>query len=384
MKNLRWSATKKITFVTLCGSFFDVSLGIAKIAVGIQANGQSLVVDGFHSLSDFLGDLMVIALSHMSAKGPDEEHPYGHGKFETLGTVIVGAILVAVAGALAFHSVDRWIAKEYIQQITSLTVIVMISSLIIKEILFRVMRALAIEMKSPLIMASAWHSRSDALGSFTVLIGLMGPSLGIPWLELLAALIVSVMIGHIGVKFVWDAVKELTDTSVPADELEKIRLAVLKVPGVLGMHAMRSRSSKGDFFLDINVEVAPFLSVSEGHQIALWSMVAARETSDKIKDVIVHIDVGDDHPHESEEAEILPLRESFSVNLYRAIGRFLPVENLIKMSCHYGREDLLIELFFRQGSNPPQALHDYLNLQFKLPKVKTTKFLLWEMSTPKV
>lgn len=297
--------------VTLIGAALDAALGLAKIVVGLLASSQALIADGVHSLSDLVTDAGVIIVTRLSRAEPDREHPYGHARFETLGTLAMGAILMVVAGGLAQDSLLRLAAGEFSVP-GALALVVAGISVASKEWIFRYTRRAAERIGSPLLLANAWHSRSDAFSSIAVLIGIGGAMAGWPWLDLLAAVAVAGIIGWVGWKMIAGAAIELVDTGLSDRQLAELRLATLEVSGVVGVHALRSRRMGDQVLLDLDIEVASTISVSEGHQIA-WNVEQRLLAGfDSVNDVTVHVDAD---RHAADLA--LPLRGTVESTLLR-------------------------------------------------------------------
>ena len=181
--------------VTLIGSVVDLLLGVSKIIIGYAAYSQALIADGIHSLSDLATDFMVIFASKHASRDADEEHPYGHGRIETVMTVVLGAALILVGIGIAYDAVNRLFVPETIVIPTMMAVVVAIISIVSKEIIYHYTMRSARRLRSNLLRANAWHSRSDAISSVIVLIGLIGAMAGLFYLDAVAAVAVAFMIG---------------------------------------------------------------------------------------------------------------------------------------------------------------------------------------------
>ncbi|HSG90683.1 MAG TPA: cation diffusion facilitator family transporter [Pseudomonadales bacterium] len=333
--------------VTLIGSAIDASLGVAKIIVGVLANSQALIADGIHSLSDLATDVGVIWVTYASHAEPDSEHPYGHARFETLGTLALGAILMVVAGGIAQDSLLRLLAGEFGVP-GGAALIVAAVSVVSKEWIFRYTRRAAERIGSSLLLANAWHSRTDAFSSFAVLAGVAGAMAGWAWLDLAAALVVALMIGWIGWGLIAGAARELVDTGLSAQQLAELRLAALDVPGVVGVHALRSRRMGSDVLLDLDIEVPSSISVSEGHQIAWKVSDALVGRFPAVTDVKVHVDPDQDAAHAQ-----LPMRGRAEHELVQ-LWQGLLVDPIERITLHYGGEGVEVELFLRGSADADQ------------------------------
>jgi len=219
----------------------DLALGLLKIIVGWFANSHALIADGIHSFSDLATDVMVWMLNRIGTEEPDEDHPYGHARFETFGALILGIILILVAGILVYDSVLRLIDIGSILIPTWPAILAAIVSIAAKEWLYRITRQLGDKLNSNLLIANAWHHRSDAISSVIVLIGVSGAMLGVAWLEMIAAIGVAFMIALVGWKLARESVEELVDTALSETYVADIQDATELADGVRGVHSLRTR-----------------------------------------------------------------------------------------------------------------------------------------------
>jgi cation diffusion facilitator family transporter len=334
--------------ITIIGALVDTALGVAKVLIGLVFHSHALLVDGIHSFSDLLTDGMVLIVSHYAHDDPDDNHPYGHGRFETLGTVLLGSFLIAVAGALAYDNILRLINPSEIKVPGWPVLVVAFISIISKEAIYHYTARVGKKLGSQLLIANAWHSRSDAFSSIIVFIGAVGAMSGILWLDTVAAIGVSIFIGKIGWGFTWASLKELSETSLPKEELVKIRKTIMDIEGVDSIHNLRSRMMGDKALLDLNVEVSPDISVSEGHEISSWVAKELITNYEQIVDVTVHTDVendmGDDFT--SNKQELLPLRPEVERELEKYWSEIELMKSVKKMNLHYVDDKINVELFF--------------------------------------
>lgn len=296
--------------VTLIGSLLDTLLGVLKIVIGWASNSHALIADGIHSLSDLLTDVLVIGVTHYGRQAPDQDHPYGHARYETIGTLVLGSLLMAVAGAIAYDSAVRLFKQNELATPGVWAIAITLLSIAGKEWIFHYTMRVAKKIKSDLLVANAWHSRSDALSSIVVLVGIVGTMMGVHWLDQVAALIVGLMVAHIGWGLVANSMKELVDTALPTEETEAIRAQALSVEGVRDVHSLRTRKMGSQIFLDIHLQVNPKISVSEGHQIGVKVARLLREQHEDVQDITFHIDAEDDSEQPPAPIEgLLPLRK---------------------------------------------------------------------------
>lgn len=280
--------------VTLVGSVVDLVLGVAKILVGVVGNSQALIADGVHSLSDLATDGIVLLAMKHGSRAADEEHPYGHGRIETLATVVLGVALVGVAGGIAWDATLRLLNPELLAHPGWLALSVAAVSIASKEAIYHYTLRVAERLNSRLLRANAWHSRSDAISSVVVFIGVVGAMNGLPWLDAVAAIAVALMVGKIGLELAWHSAQELIDRAMDTEQVAQIRDAILGVDGVEALHMLRTRRMGSDGLVDVHILVDPRLSVSEGHQISERVRHAVMRAVDGVTDVMVHIDPEDD------------------------------------------------------------------------------------------
>lgn len=284
----------KVRRVTLIGSAVDFLLGITKILVGWIAHSQALIADGIHSLSDLATDFIVLYAAKHAHKEADENHPYGYGRIETLATVGLGVTLVIIAGGIAYDAILRLNDPDNLLQPGLLALAVATVSVVAKEWIYHYTISVARHLRSDMLMANAWHSRSDAITSVVVVIGIAGAMFEYPYLDAVAAVAVAAMIAKIGVDLVRTSSNELIDTALEPQEIDAIRKHISSVSGVRAMHMLRSRKSAGDAFIDVHIQVDPRLSVSDGHQIGETVRQQLMDKVDIISDVTVHIDPEND------------------------------------------------------------------------------------------
>ncbi len=333
--------------VTLIGAALDTLLGIAKIVVGWLSQSHALIADGIHSLSDLMTDALVIVATHYGRQAPDKEHPYGHARFETLGTLILSSLLIAVAGAIAYDSLLRLLNPDSLKIPTWPALVVAAISIISKEWIFRYTLHIAKKIKSDLLKANAWHSRSDALSSIVVFIGIGGSMLGLHWLDQVAALVVGVMVAHIGWKLMSDSLKDLLDTALPEEETQKITNLACRITEVKGVHSLRSRKVGAQVFLDIHLQVDPTISVSEGHQIGMKVITLLHQQHDLGYDITFHIDAEDDSQGSYKDRPPLPLRHELLLNLQHAWQPLGITPESSQLVLHYLNNRVDIDLYLQ-------------------------------------
>ena len=332
---------KEVRKVTLIGSIIDLALGVVKIIVGWLANSQALIADGIHSFSDLFTDFFVLYAAKHSQKEADEEHPYGHGRIETLATVGLGVTLTLIACGIAYDALRRLNTPETLAEPGVLALIIAIISILSKEWVYHYTVAAARRLRSDMLMANAWHSRSDAISSIVVMLGIAGAMYGYPYLDAVAAVAVAVMIAKIGINLVRASSQELIDRALDKDEINAIRAHIFDVKGVRSIHMLRSRKSAGDAFVDVHIQVDPRVSVSEGHQIGDTVRRKLLDAVDVVSDVTVHIDPENDETGSS--CDDLPHREKIIQELKQRWPQ-LPVSAIETVTLHYLAGEIQIEL----------------------------------------
>jgi cation diffusion facilitator family transporter len=223
----------------------------------------------------------------------DADHPYGHARFETAATLVLGTFLAVLGVLLLVTAAMRLQHPEALRAVSPLALAIGVVALVAKEGMFRYMLAVARRVRSQMLVANAWHARSDAASSLVVIVGVAGNLLGYTFFDLLAAAVVGVMIAHMGGKLAFEAMAELIDTGLDAEEVEAIRQTLLDVHGVHGLHELRTRKMADNALVDAHILVDPKISVSEGHYIAESARHAVLKKH-HVMDVMVHIDPEDD------------------------------------------------------------------------------------------
>lgn len=276
--------------VTLVGALINTLLSVVKIAVGLIAQSQALVADGIHSLSDLLSDVLVYVAAQHAGHGPDSDHPYGHGRFETAATLGLGILLVMVALGISWDAVSRLFTPEKLLHPGPMALYAAALSIVAKEALYHYTVRAARRIRSDMLQANAWHHRSDAASSIVVLVGVAGTMAGLPYLDAIAAFAVGLMVAKIGWDLGWPAFQELVDEGLDEDRIKYIREIIFAVGGVDAIHMLRTRKIGGLASADVHVLVAPWISVSEGHMISQLVTDQLLLEVEELSDVTVHID----------------------------------------------------------------------------------------------
>ncbi len=260
--------------VTWVGFWINAALGVLKVIAGILGRSSAMVADGIHSFSDFVSDIIVLIFVGISRRKANTEYQYGHGKFETFATMLL-ALVLGIVGVMFF--IEGWektwsaLHGGVLERPTWLALSMALASIASKEWLYRYTRRAGDRIHSAVVVANAWHHRSDALSSMATLVGIAGAMfLGDQWriLDPIAAMVVSVFIVVVAVKIGRPAVAELLERSLPADVVEGMYRVIGSTPGVRAFHRFASRHNGNRMIVDFHIKVDPDISVVGGHHIA--------------------------------------------------------------------------------------------------------------------
>ncbi len=265
---------KRIMKVTLTGMFVNVVLSAGKIAAGVFGRSSAMLADGVHSLSDLLTDIIVIAFVRVSSKGRDRSHEFGHGKYETLATLLVSLILIVVAAQMmvsGIGSITNVLDGGTIPVPGYVALAAAVISIVAKELLYRYTIAVGRKTGSPAVEANAWHHRSDAFSSIGSLIGISGAIfLGDKWviLDPLVCCCISIAIFVVAVKMAGPSLNELLDGSLPEESEKEIVSLAMSVEGVRNIHNLKTRRSGLSVMVEAHLVVDPDMTVEQAHEIS--------------------------------------------------------------------------------------------------------------------
>ncbi|MCJ7776546.1 MAG: cation diffusion facilitator family transporter [Desulfobulbaceae bacterium] len=282
------SAGQRVTWV---GAITNALLILCKFAAGIFGHSQALIADAVHSVSDLFTDVIVLFGLKIGRKEPDEAHPFGHARIETLASAVVGLALIATALYLGIDAASN-IYRHSEYHPTKLALIGAGLSIILKEALYHYTVRVGRRIRSQLIVANAWHHRSDALSSVAVFLGVTGALIRPSWhiLDAFAALLVSFFIVKVGLDILGKSLREFTDTAPPPEVIDKISHCTKNVEGVLDTHDLKVRTSGGLYQMETHIVVDGQLTVTEGHRIAKAVESCLLEEVEDLARVIVHVD----------------------------------------------------------------------------------------------
>jgi cation diffusion facilitator family transporter len=344
----RFAEGQRITWVSVA---VNVVLTAMQMVVGFAANSMSLVADAMHTLSDIAADGFVLWANRKGSEAADADHPYGHGRFETAASLVLGLLLLVTGAGILISAAGRLQDIGNLPPVGVAAMWAAVVTLIGKEGLFRYMLAVAERLRSPMLVANAWHARADALSSLVVAAGIAGSLLGFPFADAAAAIIVGGMIAKAGIGFALEAMRELIDTALSAEEVTAIRATLAETSGVVDLHELRTRRMAHQALVDAHIRVDPRISVSEGHRIAESARRRVLQAHPAVLDVLVHVDVEDDSmpQHKSD----FPERLMLEAHLRELLGVEAPAFE--RSVLHYLGQKVEAEVFFPAPLSPEAA-----------------------------
>lgn len=334
----RYQSGRRVTWVSVG---VNLALTVTQLVVGTLAHAQSLVADGFHSLSDLVADFLVLVANFHSRHPADAGHPYGHQRIETAASFALGLLLVATGAGILWSAAGRIQHMDELPPVAPVALWTAIATLAAKEGLFRYMLRVGERLRSPMLIANAWHARSDAASSLVVTAGLTGSLLGARFLDPIAAIIVGFMILRMGAVFSWEALRELMDEGLSAQEVAAIRDCVRQTPGVVGVHDLRTRRMAHKVLVDVHVQVDGHISVSEGHRTGEAVRQRVLTEFPDVLDLLVHVDPEDDF--NARLGVGLPGRKELLQHLDELLGEPLPLPDETRL--HYLGQRVEAEVF---------------------------------------
>ncbi|MGC9457103.1 MAG: cation diffusion facilitator family transporter [Halothiobacillaceae bacterium] len=345
--------------VTLTGMLVNLGLSSVQIAGGLLAHSQALLADGLHTLSDMISDGIVYLTAHHANARPDDDHPYGHRRYETLVSILVGLILLGVAFGISLEAAHMLLAAGTVAGPGPWALAVAVLAIVAKEGLYHYTIHVARRTRSRMLQANAWHHRSDALSSIIVLMGVAGATLfGLDYLDALAAILVSGMLALMGGRMIWNSLQEVMDTALDPDKVRAIGEVIRNVDGVDDFHQLRTRQMGGMALVDVHIQVAPKISVSEGDHIAESVRFHLIDQVPEVDDVTIHVDTEDDEGCDRGPCLELPSRRQLLARLAENWEHQLfPVDQIGVLGLHYvdGKIELDLSLPLRLFDDLPQA-----------------------------
>lgn len=329
------------TRVTLVGAAVNLLLAALKVVIGVIGQSQALVVDGVHSLSDLVSDALVLFAAHSGSKEADDDHPYGHARFETAATVAIGVVLLMVAGGFAYDAVMRLTEPDRLWTPGWIVLPAAVASVLAKEIIYQYTARVGRRVGSKLIEANAWHHRSDALSSLVVIGGFAGAAAGFAWFDAVAAIIVAIMVGIMGWQFAWQSMQELVDTGLDPETVSELGRLIDGVDGVRSHHNLRTRQMAGAALVDVHILVDPLVSVSEGHRIGEAVEHRLSAYLERPGEILVHVDAERLDVTEEERA---PLRSRVQEDLREAWAHIPETQAARRTVLHYHGKQVFAEV----------------------------------------
>ncbi len=265
---------RNIMAVTLVESLANFLLLVFKFMAGVLGHSSAMVADAVHSLSDFVTDIIVLLFINISSKPKDEGHDYGHGKYETLATTVIGSVLMCVGGSLFWDGVNKifgfYFRDEQLEAPGAIALIAAVVSIMTKEVLYHLTLRVGKMENSQAVVANAWHHRSDAFSSIGTMLGIGGAILlGDGWrvLDPIAAVIVSVLIVKVAFRLVIPAINDLLERSLPGEIEDEILSIINETPEVKNPHNLCTRRIGNDFAIEVHIRVDGQITVNRAHEL---------------------------------------------------------------------------------------------------------------------
>jgi len=280
----RTEQVRRVLYQTL---FLNLAVSSAKVAYGFVIGSVSMTADGFHSMFDGASNIIGLVGLWISSKPPDEDHPYGHKKYETLATVAIAVMMFLTSFSILKETTSEFLGRSA-PRVTETAFGVMVVTLVVNLWVARYERRKGKELRSNLLLADAMHTRSDIYATLAVLVSLLGVRLGWPFVDPVVALVITVMIARMGFLVLKSASHILVDTVV-LDE-SRVRTVVSGVNGVMGCHAVRTRGREDQIWIDLHILVAPELRTDLAHELVHRVIEAIKESIPEVADVVVHVE----------------------------------------------------------------------------------------------
>ncbi|MBQ0153176.1 MAG: cation transporter [Bacteroidales bacterium] len=287
---------QKISQVTIWGAIGNLLLTAFKLVAGLLGRSSAMIADAIHSLSDLVSDIVVLVMVKVSSKGVDKSHDYGHGKFETLATVVVAVILLWVGIELLIEGIGKIrlvIMGDTLPVPRQIALWAALISILVKEILYQWTSRVGKKVNSPAMITNAWHHRSDALSSIGAALGIGGAiCFGGKWviLDPIVGCIISIFIVVIAVKMAIPALYELTDGSLPEEIEQQIIQLILSVDGVTNVHDLRTRRNGPIIIIGVHIVVDPNITVAKAHHLTVLAENAIRNQFGNETQISIHIE----------------------------------------------------------------------------------------------
>ena len=350
--------------VSIISGAVNLLLAIGKIIIGYAGYSQALITDGIHSLSDVISDGLVVFAAKASIQAPDEEHPYGHHRIETIAVIVIALVLLVVGISFLYPAITQLIHGTRFTQPSKFVLIMAVISALTNELLFHFCLRQGQKIQSSLLISNAWHNRSDALISLIVITSMIGGYIGWPFLDAVGAAIISSIIIYVAIKMLWKSGNELIDAATDPETIQAIQENIEQTPGVIAVHNLRTRHHGHRIFVDVHVQVAPLISVSEGHYIADTAEQRIRQVVPAIQDVAIHIDPEDDSvaPNVLHHAN----RQQIEQEVQQTLQDINASITIHQITLHYLEGELSAELLLHATTSSNTDLAEITHLERKI------------------
>lgn len=340
--------------ITWAGASINGVLGLGKLTAGVYSNSAALIADAAHSISDLISDFVTLASIKIAQQPPDQTHPFGYGKYETIGAFVVSGILIMTAGGTAVHSLDllvpAWSSNsahpELVIPFHSAAIAVAVGSIVSKELLYRKTMNVAKSLRSKVLEANAWHHRTDALSSIVALGALLGSSAGYHFLDPVGGLVVSGMILKAGVSIGWDSIQDLADGSEQNLALrQNIKdlvkgFAAQSSGEIVGCHSIRTRSVGNEVFVDLSIFVDQELTVSAAHNASERISRFIEAEVEEVVEVLVHVEF---EPH-GKQSPIMRPHPKIKDDVQAVVSQIPQVWGVTHVRTHFWEGKVHVEL----------------------------------------
>ena len=329
------------------GMIANLLLSLFKFVGGILGNSVALVADAIHSLSDLVTDIIVLFTHRIGKMPQDEDHPYGHGRAETIGATVIGMLIIVTGIGVTYETWEA-MGEGFGQAPGLLAASAALFSILVNEGLFHYTRRVGEETNSPSLVANAWHHRSDAISSIAALIGIVGAWQGFAFMDPLAGAVVGCMIVKVGIDITRQGVRDLMDTALSDEHTKKIHAILSEIPEVLHFHDLRTRVIGGEFLIDVHILVDPEMTVTEGHRVAETARRNLIKAIRNIQDVLVHVD----GEHDAEVEGIYPVTRKELLEIARPlIAELAGNISQPQIRVHHIKGKNMVDVFIKIGSN---------------------------------
>ncbi len=288
--------------VTVLGMVINILLGLGKIAAGFFSNSTAIIADGLHSISDLASDIPVLWGITSAKRPPDADHHYGHFRYESIIALFVGILLLLAALYIAISAIIT-LSHKHDGIRNWLPFYIALASIVLKELLYWLTRAVGKRYHNQAIIANAWHHRTDAFSSIAAALGIAGALIGgerWSFLDHLTAVLLAAFLVYVGIRIIRDCVHKLSDRAPDAAAINQLHDTISAIPGVISYHAFRARTAGAGkkIEMDIHIQVDPDISVSAGHNIATQVEKQVRQTNPDVTSIVVHIEPAEEKPTE--------------------------------------------------------------------------------------